>query len=123
MGLNTKLSKTYVSRCLVGIAGITYKYQGLRMFALPWDAIEIGTGATESTIAIGKLNENLIKRTEFLLKKARNGKECGNCNYNLTLINRCYPGIIFIILHCIIIVVVIVNTIIIIIRQNIGCIS
>jgi len=89
LGLKTKLSKTYVSRCLVGTAGITYKYQGLRMFALPWEARELG--ATSSTISIGKLNESLIKRTEFLLKKNRNGKECGNCNYNLTLINRCYP--------------------------------
>ena len=89
LGLNTKLSKTYVSRCLVGTAGITYKYQGLRMFALPWDAGE--HGATKSTISIGKLNESLIKRTQYLLKKARNEKECGSCNYNLTLINRCYP--------------------------------
>jgi len=28
LGLGTKLSKTYVSRCLVGQPGITYKYQG-----------------------------------------------------------------------------------------------
>ena len=28
LGLGTKLSKTYVSRCLLGEPGITYKYQG-----------------------------------------------------------------------------------------------
>ena len=36
-GLNTKLAKTLVSRCLVGDAGITYKYLGIRMFSIPWN--------------------------------------------------------------------------------------
>ena len=36
-GLNSKLSKTFVTRCVVGDAGITYKYLGLRMFSIPWD--------------------------------------------------------------------------------------
>ena len=36
-GLNSKVSKTFVTRCVVGDAGITYKYLGLRMFSIPWD--------------------------------------------------------------------------------------
>ncbi|VEU37468.1 unnamed protein product [Pseudo-nitzschia multistriata] len=35
-GLGTKCAKTYVTRCLVGERGTTYKYLGLRMFAHPW---------------------------------------------------------------------------------------
>ena len=35
-GLGTKCAKTYVTRCLVGSPGTTYKYLGLRMFAHPW---------------------------------------------------------------------------------------
>ena len=35
-GLGTKCAKTYVTRCLVGNPGTTYKYLGLRMFAHPW---------------------------------------------------------------------------------------
>eukprot|EP00606_Chrysophyceae_sp_TOSAG23-5_P000243 GSChrysophyteH2.ASY1.ANO1.29.1 assembled CDS len=61
MGLGTKVAKTYVTRCLVGKPGITYKYLGLRMFAYPWTAA-----------ASGK-------------------KEFGACDFNLTLINRNYP--------------------------------
>ena len=32
-GLGTKCAKTYVTRCVVGNPGTTYKYLGLRMFA------------------------------------------------------------------------------------------
>ncbi|CAM9118562.1 unnamed protein product, partial [Discosporangium mesarthrocarpum] len=32
-----KLSRTFVTRTLLGNAGITYKYLGLRLFAHPWD--------------------------------------------------------------------------------------
>mmetsp|Transcript_16117 Transcript_16117/g.44607 ORF Transcript_16117/g.44607 Transcript_16117/m.44607 type:complete len:924 (-) Transcript_16117:1257-4028(-) len=37
-GLGTKCAKTYVTRCVVGAHGTTYKYLGLRMFAHPWTA-------------------------------------------------------------------------------------
>ena len=36
MGPGTPLARTRVTRCLIGAPGITYKYLGLRMFALPW---------------------------------------------------------------------------------------
>ncbi len=36
-GLGTACSPTYVTRCLMGDPGTTYKYLGLRMFAHPWN--------------------------------------------------------------------------------------
>jgi alpha-ketoglutarate-dependent dioxygenase FTO len=36
-GLGTPCAKTYVTRCLVGEPGTTYKYLGLRMFASSWN--------------------------------------------------------------------------------------
>lgn len=87
-GLGTKVAKTFVSRCLVGDAGITYKYLGLRMFAHPWN--KGVTGATPATIAIGRRNQDLVRHTKRLLKQS--GREnVGSCEFNLTLINRCYP--------------------------------
>jgi hypothetical protein len=84
-GLGTKLAKTYVTRCVLGDPGITYKYLGLRIFAYPWRRGEIG--ATPEAVAIGDLNEMLIEHTANLLKKS--GKsETGSCRYNLSLINR-----------------------------------
>jgi mRNA N6-methyladenine demethylase len=88
MGLGTKVAKTYVTRCLVGKPGITYKYLGLRMFAYPWTAGE--KGATKNTIQIGILNNTLAKHTKTLLA-ASGKKEFGACDFNLTLINRNYP--------------------------------
>jgi FTO catalytic domain/FTO C-terminal domain len=37
-GLGTPCAKTYVTRCLLGDVGTTYKYLGLRMFAHAWPA-------------------------------------------------------------------------------------
>jgi hypothetical protein len=84
-GLGTKTAKTFVTRCLVGDAGITYKYLGLRMFAIPWN--EGAVGADAHSVAIGQLNARLVERSKKLLRES--GKEeTGACEYNLTLINR-----------------------------------
>jgi alpha-ketoglutarate-dependent dioxygenase FTO len=40
-GLGTKCAKTFVTRCVVGDEGTTYKYLGLRMFSHPWDNLEL----------------------------------------------------------------------------------
>jgi len=85
-GLNSKIAKTYVTRCLVGIPGITYKYLGLRMFAHPWDSTS--NSDDDYLQQIRECNNKLIKKTKMLLK---NNTESGSCEYNLTLINRCYP--------------------------------
>jgi hypothetical protein len=90
-GLNTKIARTYVTRCVVGEAGITYKYLGLRIFGYPWTEGE--TGATAETIQIGKLNSVLIDHTSKLLLAHVTPEKpyYGSCQYNLTLINRCFP--------------------------------
>ena len=41
-GLETPCAKTYVTRCLVGERGTTYKYLGLRMFSSYWG--DVGGG-------------------------------------------------------------------------------
>jgi alpha-ketoglutarate-dependent dioxygenase FTO len=85
MGLGTKLSRTFVSRCVVGDAGITYKYLGTRIFAYPWTDGE--EGATPHCVALRELNAQLVGRTLSLL--ASMGRpEVGSCQYNLVLVNR-----------------------------------
>jgi hypothetical protein len=87
-GLGTKVARTFVTRCLVGDPGITYKYLGLRMFSYPWTSNTLGSNS--ATVAIGKLNQELIQRSRCL--NDQSGKsEYGSCNFNLTLINRCFP--------------------------------
>jgi len=87
-GLGTKVARTFVTRCLVGDPGITYKYLGIRMFAHPW--VAGAEGANKTSITIGKLNHTLAEHAEELNKKS--GKaEYGSSQFNLTLINRCYP--------------------------------
>lgn len=88
-GLGSKTAKTFVTRCLLGDAGTTYKYLGIRMFSVPWAAGPQGDASLTSAhaIAIGNLNKRLIEHSTKLLKKE--GKEkVGSCQYNLTLVNR-----------------------------------
>jgi hypothetical protein len=86
LGLDTKLAKTMVTRCLVGISGITYKYLGIRMFAYSWESGAVGeqtgsflhigrnaclracacfvlSGATNEFVELGKLSSDLSERT------------------------------------------------------------
>lgn len=97
-GLGTKLAKTYVTRCLLGEDGTTYKYLGLRMFAHPWtvnpkhDIDPPLKGAIES---IAKLNNCLTERTEYhlhALKEKRSQRNDatvkGRAKFDVTLINR-----------------------------------
>ena len=88
-GLGSKVAKTFVTRCVVGEAGTTYKYLGLRMFAIPWDKCEIGASA--AAVSIGKLNAQLVDASKRQLQTVRASKpdhEVGSCQFNLTLINR-----------------------------------
>ena len=97
-GLGTKLSKTYVTRCLIGQRGTTYKYLGLRMFAYPWDAV-MGKKSNDNVEAavdtIRHLNETLTERTTHHLSKLdekrrlRGGTPTrGRAGFDITLINR-----------------------------------
>jgi len=83
-GLGTPCARTFVKRTLLGIPGITYKYLGLRMFAIPW---------TESYRTMEKLNRKLVERTKMHLSTSAssNNEPKGSCEYNLTLINRMEP--------------------------------
>ena len=95
-GLGTKVARTFVTRCLVGDAGTTYKYLGLRMFSIPWDA-ENGNFASRHARTIGKLNQIMVQHSNNLLQ--RSGKQkVGSCQYNLTLINK-YVLFLFLLLH------------------------
>jgi hypothetical protein len=56
-GLGSKCAKTYVTRCLLGDSGTTYKYLGIRMFAHHW------------TNEIQSLREKLTTRTQYHLQQ------------------------------------------------------
>lgn len=87
-GLGTKTAKTFVTRCLVGDAGITYKYLGLRMFSVPWNEDLLGSNkTTKYAVEVGSLNKAMIKHSEKLLRTTKKN-QTGSCQYNLTLINR-----------------------------------
>jgi len=87
--LGTKCAKTYVTRCLVGDEGTSYKYLGLRMFAHPWSRKRTPTNTNNSiaqskytatgrsgnrnnvqdaVTTIFELNDTLTKRTTQHLK-------------------------------------------------------
>lgn len=109
-GLGTKCAKTYVTRCLLGDEGTTYKYLGLRMFAHPWDAGlqkkyfkksgESSMSIDEAMNVISDLNRKLTERTKAHLsileekRKERlgfnNGQPYinGRASYDVALINR-----------------------------------
>ncbi|CAM9380591.1 unnamed protein product, partial [Phaeothamnion confervicola] len=98
-GLGTKCAKTFVTRTLVGEPGATYKYLGLRMFALPWSATEASGLAADALISIGRLNDRLRRRAAAHLEalaasRAAAGGDfrTGSCDFTLTLINRMEPS-------------------------------
>jgi len=88
-GLGTKCAKTYVTRCLLGNQGTTYKYLGLRMFCHPWDA-----AGDEAVQVIRQLNHALTQRTEHHLselseKRRKRGESIqGRAGFDICLINR-----------------------------------
>ena len=107
-GLGTKCAKTYVTRCLVGNEGTSYKYLGLRMFAHPWnvtgnttreDRNKSSMNVKDALGEISSLNQRLTARTKIHLgdleqkRKERIGFSVqphlnGRASYDITLINR-----------------------------------
>lgn len=102
-GLGTKCAKTYVTRCLIGDEGTTYKYLGLRMFAYPWKSSNLKSRDTNLDAAlqeIFKLNERLTERTKFHLgtlekercKRLKVASEMktinGRAKFDIALVNR-----------------------------------
>jgi alpha-ketoglutarate-dependent dioxygenase FTO len=83
-GLGTKCAKTYVTRCLMGEPGTTYKYLGLRMFAHPWERTEIeALGATLTQRARQHLQTLSEKRSRRNAPRTK-----GRADFDICLINR-----------------------------------
>jgi alpha-ketoglutarate-dependent dioxygenase FTO len=106
-----RLSKTFVTRTLLGKPGSTYRYLGLRLFSHPWTAVtedgDMGgdrrslvslgysNDCSRGLLAIGDLNASLIDRTKRILETetAPHVPEglVGSADFSLTLINRMEP--------------------------------
>lgn len=104
-GLGTKCAKTYVTRCLVGSPGTTYKYLGLRMFAHQWNNMKrndnerrgiCNTAVTNAAQTIQELALALTNRTKKHLidldesrrqRQAMSGTR-GRPDFDICLINR-----------------------------------
>ena len=99
LGLNTPIARTFVTRTCVGEPGMTYKYLGLRMFAIPWSGLKVYNKLKcydEETVnalqTIRSLNYVLNLRGQYLIQNDKNGGIGGSStNYNLTLINHMLP--------------------------------
>ena len=95
------LTRTSVTRCLIGDAGSTYKYLGLRLFSHPWADIEelIKFGYTNkiasALVSMGMTNATLIKRSKSMLQAHISPKvgagPIGSADFNLTLVNKMEP--------------------------------
>ena len=112
-----RLTRTSVTRTLVGEPGSTYKYLGLRLFSHPWVDVDkdgnsiSNSSATEMTggvtlrklgypkntasalILMGVINSDLIERSNSMLKtnvapKVRPIGLVGSAQFNLTLVNK-----------------------------------
>mmetsp|Transcript_2265 Transcript_2265/g.3304 ORF Transcript_2265/g.3304 Transcript_2265/m.3304 type:complete len:516 (-) Transcript_2265:36-1583(-) len=93
----SKVNVTRVQRTLVGNEGMTYLYQKLRLFALPWSDTSIANGAL---VPIRELNAELEKRSKQLIESKRMvgghvaaSAGVGRCDFNLTLINAALTNV------------------------------
>ena len=84
-GLGTKLSRTYVTRCLLGERGTTYKYLGLRMFSTDWNGAAGGGVKMLNDGMEERLGEHLDLLEENRNRLVRRGDVEG---FNVALINR-----------------------------------
>jgi len=97
LGLNTPIARTFVTRTCIGEPGMTYKYLGLRMFAIPWSNLKIYNShklyddeTIDALQTIHKLNTALNMRGQYHLKNL--DTQGSSTNYNLTLINHMLPS-------------------------------
>lgn len=111
----TRLTRTSVTRTLVGVPGSTYKYLGLRLFSHPWIGVDengdaINKGRSEQTLqklgysekttsallTMGLMNRHLSERSKDMLQKhvsphVSPAGLVGSADFNLTLVNRMEP--------------------------------
>lgn len=83
LGINTPLATTKVKRCLVGVPGTTYKYLGLRMFALPFCD-------DDEPFRLLKVCNNKMKEKTRKLLQSRGTQ--GGADYDILLINKCFSS-------------------------------
>ena len=108
-----RLTRTSVTRTLVGAPGSTYKYLGLRLFSHPWvdvdengNAISVSNKSgstlrdlgypsktTNSLIKMGRVNEYLREKSNELLDEHVSPNVepvglVGSADFNLTLVNK-----------------------------------
>ena len=101
-----RLSRTFVTRTVIGKPGSTYRYLGLRLFSHPWGGDNAGGDNVQSLVSwgytqecasalvtIGTLNRDLKQRTHSMMDKeiAPHVELVGSADYSLTLINRMEP--------------------------------
>jgi len=101
-GLGAKLVPSYVTRCLLGEEGTTYRYLGLRMFAHPWngkhcDNNDSGSELQKALQTFQTLNAKLTENTQGHLQTLANKRQqrgeseplvSGIRDFNVTLINK-----------------------------------
>lgn len=101
-----RVSRTFVRRCLIGDAGSTYKYLGLRLFSHPWSLSSCEEGSNADLAALGykkqharalaqmgHLNQILVEKTKQQLHALpKQDKPLGSCDFTLTLVNRMEPS-------------------------------
>ncbi|CAM9631123.1 unnamed protein product [Chrysoparadoxa australica] len=87
----TKCATTYVTRCLVGEPGSTYKYLGLRMFSHPWTSHEDSGAVGAALSGIHALNRSLSKRAAQLISTTEEGAGSSRCDFTIALVNCMEP--------------------------------
>jgi len=104
-GLGSRLCPSYVTRCLLGEEGTTYRYLGLRMFAHPWNGKHHhhhnqphAKSLQKALQSIERLNIGLGEKTQQHLKMLQKQRQQrspneslvlrGRSHYNVTLINK-----------------------------------
>lgn len=112
-GLGTKLAPTFVTRCLVGAPGTTYRYLGMRMFAHPMEGpvdLARGVRGVEDPAArerlrqalsdMGRFNGAMVGRARQHLRRLSEERReagyedtaTGSSRFNVLLINRMAPS-------------------------------
>lgn len=105
-----RLSRTFVTRTLVGNPGTTYKYLGLRLFTHPWSVdgegdkskdpqtslVKLGysEACAQALLQVGRANAMLVERTRNALQDQvapHVGGLVGSADFSLTLINKMEP--------------------------------
>ena len=93
-----------MTRTLVGNPGSTYKYLGLRLFSHPWSDVDergerqtlgnlgYSTDISNALLAIGRINTELIDKTNSLLQRHIDQPVILPANFSLTLINKMEPS-------------------------------